>query len=779
MTETVAILFRALAAVPGSSLNARHYSKETLASTIEKWPGRPFLLDHEVKDVQERAVGILSAAKYGIDKARDGTMKEGLWLTGYGRVSKSLFERMQETKNIPAIVKSVSIGGEGEGTPGIDPATGRRVTRITRLLPQELSMVSIPGIPEAHIASVQRIEEAYKGEVDLVEITDNDQSEGVSPGDVQKAQAFVGLVGQSGFIAKPRSVGATTLATMNAPASPATLPITSQPNAGPKQLGFMPNPVGTSHPNLPGPTSAPALPTGDPNQLAGASAYVHDAPKGYPTLTAIPPPEPKLKTVQPSSGGAHLAAIPGKALVKYDAWGGKHVYKDVTTGQLSTPTGYGRNVGFTNLPTPAKAVLPISKRQQMDSAEPADTPEALPSPIDTAGDSTTKDYPGSGLGANKVTFPVRQEGGRVYRTVPKETVRIDPDHTIEVISPRTIQGQVKQLGLGGYPRQGERIFRERFISAGARTDAPPKPICVYNPIARCKEWIDPKTRMQVKPDGSPISEASSPPSKSTPFGTVIPWGKGSKPIYVIPPSSMSNTKVNYQYDKNTGSYDAKSYSYVNNPGMKAGQGIPRSATTRLSAPDPSTIETKKPAPIDKKDDKLEPNITEPKEQITPTTGSGSPATLKAGSIGAYIKGQASTMGPRANYGFKQGADASPTIKEMGSILFPRDEYLTQEEEDMLDICFSVPDNELGMLGEYVLSVIMPAGFSEYAPWSEAAKSKNWIKKAIKHPGALRKTMGVKAGEKIPISKLKAAAKGNSTTAKRARLALALRKMHKK
>lgn len=56
------------------------------------------------------------------------------------------------------------------------------------------------------------------------------------------------------------------------------------------------------------------------------------------------------------------------------------------------------------------------------------------------------------------------------------------------------------------------------------------------------------------------------------------------------------------------------------------------------------------------------------------------------------------------------------------------------------------------------------------------KSKKWIQSAIKKPGALRKTLGAKEGQPIPAAKLKAAAKGNSTTAKRARLALTLKKM---
>lgn len=59
-----------------------------------------------------------------------------------------------------------------------------------------------------------------------------------------------------------------------------------------------------------------------------------------------------------------------------------------------------------------------------------------------------------------------------------------------------------------------------------------------------------------------------------------------------------------------------------------------------------------------------------------------------------------------------------------------------------------------------------------------AKDK-WIQKAIKEPGALRKSLGVKKGEDIPESKLKKAANSkNPTTRKRAVLAETLKKMHK-
>ena len=54
---------------------------------------------------------------------------------------------------------------------------------------------------------------------------------------------------------------------------------------------------------------------------------------------------------------------------------------------------------------------------------------------------------------------------------------------------------------------------------------------------------------------------------------------------------------------------------------------------------------------------------------------------------------------------------------------------------------------------------------------------NWIKGAIKHPGALRSALHAKKGKPIPVTKLRAAARGKGVTARRARFALQLRKMH--
>jgi len=58
-------------------------------------------------------------------------------------------------------------------------------------------------------------------------------------------------------------------------------------------------------------------------------------------------------------------------------------------------------------------------------------------------------------------------------------------------------------------------------------------------------------------------------------------------------------------------------------------------------------------------------------------------------------------------------------------------------------------------------------------------AEKWIQKAIKKPGALRKSLGVPKGEKIPAGKLAKAAKSSGKVGKQARLAETLKGMKKK
>lgn len=57
--------------------------------------------------------------------------------------------------------------------------------------------------------------------------------------------------------------------------------------------------------------------------------------------------------------------------------------------------------------------------------------------------------------------------------------------------------------------------------------------------------------------------------------------------------------------------------------------------------------------------------------------------------------------------------------------------------------------------------------------------KKWIQKAIKHPGALHRQLGIPQGQKIPAGKLAAAAKKGGALGRRARLAQTLKRLSKK
>ncbi len=61
---------------------------------------------------------------------------------------------------------------------------------------------------------------------------------------------------------------------------------------------------------------------------------------------------------------------------------------------------------------------------------------------------------------------------------------------------------------------------------------------------------------------------------------------------------------------------------------------------------------------------------------------------------------------------------------------------------------------------------------------EGGDGGNWIKGAIKKPGALHRQLGVPAGEKIPAKKIAAAAEKGGKLGQRARLAQTLAKMRR-
>lgn len=62
--------------------------------------------------------------------------------------------------------------------------------------------------------------------------------------------------------------------------------------------------------------------------------------------------------------------------------------------------------------------------------------------------------------------------------------------------------------------------------------------------------------------------------------------------------------------------------------------------------------------------------------------------------------------------------------------------------------------------------------------SKKKSSGKWMQAAVKRPGQLHRDLGVPKGKKIPVSKLRAAAKRKGKVGQRARFALNARKINK-
>lgn len=100
-----------------------------------------------------------------------------------------------------------------------------------------------------------------------------------------------------------------------------------------------------------------------------------------------------------------------------------------------------------------------------------------------------------------------------------------------------------------------------------------------------------------------------------------------------------------------------------------------------------------------------------------------------------------------------------------------DDQLPPEASDDMEDDMEVSDEEQNDIGEITFEQSKEIGESK----------KKWIQQAINpaKKGALKKTLGVKKGGKIPVEKLKAAAKKGGKTGQRARLAMTLSKLKKK
>jgi hypothetical protein len=100
---------------------------------------------------------------------------------------------------------------------------------------------------------------------------------------------------------------------------------------------------------------------------------------------------------------------------------------------------------------------------------------------------------------------------------------------------------------------------------------------------------------------------------------------------------------------------------------------------------------------------------------------------------------------------------------------------------------SLPDNPMTTVSRKISRLADSVGLTQEEQYKDKKyqvqepqkkKAGGWIKSAIKKPGALRSSLGVKKGEKIPAKKLSAAAKKPGKMGQRARLAQTLKGLKK-
>ena len=147
---------RVLAAVPGKSLNNRIYTRELLQQAAPLYEGKPFIMDHIIDDV-DKVVGVFSRPRYATEMGMDGQAYEGLWLDGVGLMDEDLFDMVKGTGLVPPLVRGFSIGGMGEGD-----WQGAGDILLKTFIPAEGSLTAFPGIPLAHVATINSIEESLR-----------------------------------------------------------------------------------------------------------------------------------------------------------------------------------------------------------------------------------------------------------------------------------------------------------------------------------------------------------------------------------------------------------------------------------------------------------------------------------------------------------------------------------------------------------------------------------------------------------------------------------------
>lgn len=147
---------KVLLAKPGISKNGYEYTEDVLKASTPKWVNRPITTDHSMDC--GKLVGITTSSAY-----ENG----GLYAEGVGLMDQDLADKLagQPDKGIPALIKGVSMGADGE----VIDVEGKDVPQIDgdTYEPLEWTFTPFPAMPDAQVVEFATLKESMNHEAKI------------------------------------------------------------------------------------------------------------------------------------------------------------------------------------------------------------------------------------------------------------------------------------------------------------------------------------------------------------------------------------------------------------------------------------------------------------------------------------------------------------------------------------------------------------------------------------------------------------------------------------
>ena len=342
-------------------------------------------------------------------------------------------------------------------------------------------------------------------------------------------------------------------------------------------------------------------------------------------------------------------------------------------------------------------------------------------PGDYFGTNPEKPKPSPGPGSNR-PGPSGSPGGR-----PGGSPGGTPSN---VISAKNIAGQSQKVTVGR--KYGATLGGQKgsvtYDAAGKRTFTADKPSTAVE-----------------KPTATPASDKPSPSSTPTAKPSAMDQWRKANPKLAAAADEKARIRGTQQTD-NPLMKDMRSRLPMNSPSVQSPAVAKLGAGNQSLVNNPNAFKAAPPKPVN----------TKP----TPGSGFNDKASAPPEDLIKKTAAVAATSTPKPVQPMKkETTDIFDLVK--GHLL---DEGYAETEQNAIVMMANMSE-------EWRNSILEAHGV-------DLEETKKWIQKAIKHPGALHKQLGVPEGEKIPAGKLEAAAEKGGKLGKRARLAQTLKGLNK-